>query len=130
QVQVYRPVQAPDASGRWSPTFGQALAPMVLSNGQFSFGTVGQLASLVPVGFQSAGNMRGKLLHDLPSDTGTQQWSCYLPPLPDGPSHSLVLREGDRLVDQDGARYVVKHPYRQEAGFVGAQMLIEREVGA
>src|SRR5262245_59833627 len=46
QVQVYRPVQAPDASGRWSPTFGQALAPMVLSNGQFSFGTVGQLASL------------------------------------------------------------------------------------
>ena len=154
QVQFYRPSRAPatraDGTQHWVNT-QENMLPLVLFNGVLSLGAApnqdslgfsgsipyqlggsapSATAALIPVGFQTAPNMRGGLYKKIPGDVGTQHWYCYVPPLPDGPTGSFRFVEGDRIVDQDGARYAVRHPYRQDTGFSGSMLVIEREVGA
>ena len=126
---IYRPLETPDASGYWSPTLppGQ-VAPLVLMGGSFSFGPPTAPASQIPMGLMSMPRTFKAAFRDIPGDTRSTQWFCYLPPLP-----GYVPRSGDRIVnDSDtfasGSRYVVIHPYEQEAGLQGSQLVLEREI--
>ena len=50
-------------------------------------------------------------------------WFFYLPPLP-----GYLPREGDAIIDMDGARYLVENPYEQLSGAVGNQMIVDRQI--
>lgn len=119
----YRPATVPLPSGDMDSTLNSA-SPLVLSNGTFSFGTAGQTASKIPVGFMPDMKETGRIFTQTPNMIGNTNWICYVIPLP-----GVVLREGDRMVTDRGSRYVVVNPYRQEAGVVGSQFVVRREVG-
>ena len=64
----------------------------------------------------------------VPGDTGQTVYFVYIPPL-----QGFNPREGDRIIlDGDastGTRYVVRHPYQQQAGMVGSQLMCNRMIG-
>jgi hypothetical protein len=96
---------------------------VVLTNGQFSLGASGQTPALIPVGISSEPRWRGDLIRGLPTTTQAVVYIAYVPPL-----NGFSFKEGDRLVLQSGARYVVQNPYEQQVGFSGSQLILEREV--
>jgi hypothetical protein len=127
---IYRPSETPDDTGFWSPTLPsgqmQPLVPAVA--GAFSFGAVGATAAYIPMGLMSMARTFREAFRDIPGDTRSTQWFCYLPPL-DG----YTPRAGDRIINNSNdfttaSRYVVLHPYEQEAGIQGSQLVLEREV--
>lgn len=106
-----------------------ASAPLVLTDGVFSFEDPysGQEPSWVPGGFASTDRPpRGRLLSPptTPGDMSIPRYFVYLPPLP-----GYVPKEGDRIIEESGARYIVTNAYRQTAGVVGAQLGVERRIG-
>jgi hypothetical protein len=125
-VQIFRPDTAPDLTktavpGYWEAyTIGSTL-PLVLTNGTFAFGAQAQTACFIPVGLQSSDRVTGRLLEDVPGMPGKTRWFAYVPSL-----HGFSFREGDILLMQDGSRYIVFHPYAQETGLVGSQLVLER----
>jgi hypothetical protein len=124
-AQVYRPDISPapplaDIKYWEAFTLTQA-TPLVLTAGQFGFGSQAQAACYIPVGLQSSDRVLGRLLEDVPGMVGKTRWFSYVPPLP-----GFTFREGDLLVMQDQSRFVVFHPYSQEAGLVGSQLVLER----
>ena len=132
RVQIYRPMGAPDTSltdlgGTWrNTTF--AASPLVLRSGVFSFADAysGIQASFVPGGVASTDRPpRGHLFSppSMPSDLQVPRYFMYIPPLP-----GYIPSEGDRIVEESGARYVVTNPYHQEAGVVGNQLGVERRI--
>lgn len=126
---IYRPLETVDSSNVWSPTLSTGqVAPLVLSGGTFSFGAVGATPTQVPMGLMSTPRVFRPSFRDIPGDTKTATYYCYLPPL-----NGYTPRSGDRIVnDSDnlatGSRYVVMHPYEQEAGIQGSQLVLEREI--
>jgi hypothetical protein len=96
----------------------------------------GAVASLIPAGFQEDKRSKGMILVDNPDMPPRTSWAAYVMPLPGGGYYpagptgdGFTFREGDSIVDQDGARYIVTNPYRQDTGFVGSQLILERYVG-
>lgn len=123
QVQIYRPpITDPDANDYWAADL-QAAFPLKLINGVFQFGALGEYPALIPSGFSSHIRARGEIFPDIPSTTGEPLYLIYVPPLP-----GYEPREGDRIVEQRGARYVVHVPFEQEAGLIGMQLAVTREV--
>lgn len=99
--------------------------PLLLANGVFSFGTPGETltdGALIPMGFSSHVRSRGDLF-DVPTSTGESVYLLYIPPL-----NGYLPREGDRIVSQDGSRYIITNPFEQEAGYVGYQITVMRQV--
>ena len=127
-VSIYRPAVAPatqnDGSTYWESTHDND-QPLVLAGGSFAFGSAGAGgASLVPAGIGSA-HRRGEAIFGpgVPGMLKPTHWFFYVPPLP-----GYLPREGDAIIDQNGARYVVVSPYEQLAGVVGYQLLCDRKV--
>lgn len=128
---IYRPLTTPDTSGPgpyWKATAAAAnMAPLVLADGVWSVGSVGATPSQVPIGMQSTARPRGDLFRTVPGSTMETVWFVYVPDL-DG----FTPQEGDRIVTDgnlaNGSRYVIQHPYMQQAGLQGSQLVCTREV--
>jgi hypothetical protein len=122
-ITVFRPNFGPDSGGYGKQTLDNDF-PIVLNTGTFSLGAVGDTPAQIPAGFMAlARPSGGPMFPETPNMTEHTQWRCYVPPLP-----GFTFREGDRIIAPDESRYVVVHPYRQEAGLVGSQLLMRREV--
>jgi len=126
RVTVWRPASAPatqgDGSKYWESTHDND-APLVLANGQYGFGSDGAApASLVPAGIAAQHRQSDRVFGpDVPGMLKPIKWFFYLPPLP-----GYMAREGDTIVDENGARYVVISPYEQQTGVVGQQLICDR----
>ena len=129
RAQIFRPNQTPKVqtqSGNkvyWASTHEND-RPLVLSGGQYQFGNVGQPASFVPVGLAAYYRPTGEKFF-APAPPGMpkpQFWFVYIPPIP---GYQPV--EGDAIVTEDGVRYWISHPYQQQAGIVGSQLVVDRE---
>lgn len=125
---LYRPVDAPDSSsGFWTPTTSK-MAPIVLASGVWSVGAVGATPGLIPIGLQTFHRVKGPLVKGLPGSTDALTYFAYMPAL-----NGVTPKEGDRLVIgglSSGERYVVQHPWTQQAGLQGSQLVLTREVAA
>lgn len=125
-VTIWRPAPSPatmgDSSLYWKSTHDND-QPLVLAAGQYTFGTAGTTnASLLPAGLSSQHRQSEKMFPpDVPGMIKPVKWFFYLPPTP-----GYLAREGDAIVDQNGARYVVLSPYEQETGVVGQQLVCDR----
>jgi hypothetical protein len=117
----YRPVTGTDTNGFFSPTLNQNVQPIICTSGVFSLGTVGSAACRIPVGMMAMPRDRDTVYKGAPGDTGVSVWFCYVPPL-----NGFNPRPGDRIVTSAG-RYVVKHPYQQQVGIVGSQLMCSLE---
>lgn len=128
RVGIYRPASAPttmsDGSLYWASTHDQD-RPLQLFGGTFSFGPQGATASLVPCGLAaSERSERGRLFPPSPPGmTPPVRYYAYLPPLA-----GYTPAEGDAIITEDDARYVIVHPYQQQAGVVGTNLFLERTV--
>lgn len=123
---IYRPSLDPkpllDGTPYWK-SLHDGDRPLILKDGHFSFGGAGARGSFVPVGLSSAYRPYGKEAYE-PAPPGMlrpSHWFAYLPPLPG--YHPV---EGDALITEDDARYVIVEPYFQEAGVVGSQLMLDR----
>jgi len=123
RVGIYRPQLTP-INGQWRSQ-RDSDTPLVLSNGTYSFGPSGGVASWVPAGFGTSDRQtRGEdMSPDPPGMIPTPRYYAYLPPLP-----GYTAAEGDALITEDDARYVVIAPYRQETGVVGSQLMTQRYI--
>lgn len=127
RMQIYRPASGPatqaDGSKYWKQTHDND-RPLILTAGTFAFGANGTPASWIPAG-QSAVHRQSERLFEpnVPGMLKPSKWFFYVPPLP-----GYVAREGDALIDEDGARYVVTSPYEQQTGVVGNQLVCDRKI--
>jgi hypothetical protein len=126
---IYRPLSGPDSSGFFGPTIGDNVAPLVCTAGVWAIGTTGSTASKVPVGIMAMPRDRDAAYPPkVPGDTGQTMYFVYVPPL-----NGFNPREGDRIITDGtaatGVRYVVKHPYQQQAGASGSQLMCSRTIG-
>jgi hypothetical protein len=126
---IYRPAGTPltfeDASKYWASTHDND-TPLVLAGGQFSLNpaNAGQVGSLLPIGL-TADHRGGEKVFGpgVPGMVAPIRFFVYIPPLP-----GYSAREGDALITEDGARYVMRAPFIQEAGVVGTQTLCDRKI--
>lgn len=128
RVRIYRPSFGSATLGDGSQFFKTTLdndLPLILSNGQYSFGQEGQVASFVPAGFTAYERPSGDDLFGphVPGMPKPSRYFIYVPPLP-----GWSPTEGDALVAEDGSRYVVEVPFYQEAGVVGSQLVCHRQI--
>ena len=130
--QIFRAPETPTpyGSGDGSAVFRQALdaaSPLVLVNGAYSFvdRALNLPANFVPVGISAISRPpRGENFKpDVPGMPGMPRYFAYLPYLP-----GYEAASGDRIETEDGARYVVVDPYRQEQGATGNQLALERMI--
>lgn len=120
-VKISRPECDPD-TGNYFPS-GTGGDQVLLSNGQFTFGSTTDEGTAIPVGLYASGRTYGsKTFSDVPSDQPKSSWFCYVPPL-----QGFSFREGDQLTAADGAIYRVLIPYSQDVGACGSQLFLERE---
>jgi hypothetical protein len=126
---IYRPATAPltftDASNYWASTHDND-QPLVLAGGNYSFptGHAGEPASLVPVGFTADHRNSDRIFGpSVPGMVTPLRWLIYIPPLP-----GYSPREGDAVITEDGARFVMRSPFTQETGVVGTMTLCERKI--
>lgn len=131
---VFRPSTAPDANGYWATDINGA-APLKLYFGAWSLGAPGDPNSLIPMGVSASERFHGELVQKLPAATPLTRWFIFVPALKD-----FQFLEGDIIatLDQDapvedyadiiknGSRYIVVHPFGQESGLVGNQLICER----
>lgn len=97
--------------------------PLILADGAFMLGGIGDAPTAIPVGLISTGRTYGdKTLSDIPGDQHNSAWYCYVPPL-----NGFSFREGDQITAADGAIYRVLIPYHQDVGAVGSQLFLERQ---
>lgn len=126
RVQIYRTAGGPlqDIAGllKFIPSHDADL-PLVLAGGVYAWGAPGGTASWVPAGFASTERpTRGpQMAPALPDTPDMLRYYAYLPPLA-----GYAAQEGDAIFTEDGARYEVQHGYRQEAGVVGSQIVVQR----
>lgn len=133
RVGIYRPALVPQTysdgspltpSQQWRST-REFDTPLQLLNGVFSWGPPGGFASWVPCGFGTSDRQtRGEDMNpDPPGMLPSPRYYAYLPPLP-----GYQASEGDAIITEDDARYVVISPFRQESGVVGSQLMIQRYI--
>lgn len=121
-IQILRLNVATTAQGQWDKTLNSA-QPVVLKNGLFGIGDVGQTGAWIPAGLMATKTDRDKAFDQVPAQQRKSSWELYLPAL-----NGFDIREGDRIVDANGARYIVIVPYTQHVGASGSQWTLEREV--
>ena len=123
RVQIYRPALTP-INGQWRSTRERDTG-LVLTNGVFTFGAPGSTGSWVPCGFGTSDRQtRGEdMPPDPPGMLPVPRYYAYLPPLP-----GYTPSEGDALITEDDARYVIIAPYTQNTGTVGSQMMTQRYI--
>lgn len=125
---IYRPslvpATLPDGSEYWKSTKDND-TPLLLADGQYNWGQPGDFGSYVPVGISSTHRVMGDVQFPpkVPGMTDAIRYYCYLPPLP-----GYEPTEGDAIITEDGARFLVVHPYNQEAGVVGSQLVVKRMI--
>ena len=130
RVQIYRPSSAPGTTtdggqsiSYWKQTHDNDL-PLILTSGTYAFGSNGATASWVPAGISSQHRQSEVLFQPgVPGMIKPAKWFFYVPPLP-----GYTAREGDALIDENGARYVVLSPYEQQTGVVGNQFICDRKI--
>lgn len=123
-VTIGRISEQPNQQGQWDKT-NQNLQPVVLMNGIFSLGLVGVVPTQIPAGLMAMGRSYGdRAFTELPGEQRKSGWELYLPAL-----NGFNVREGDRVIGPDGARYIVVIPYTQRVGAAGSQWFLEREAG-
>jgi hypothetical protein len=142
-VQVYRKPLTANAAGYYDKTLS-ACDQLVCTAGLFQLQPrllyPDAVASLIPCGFQEDKRSKGTIIENagqLPSMPPRTSWNAYVMPLPGGEYFpapppgpgGFIFRQDDILVDQDGGRYVVTNNYRQDTGFVGAQLTLDLYVG-
>ncbi len=123
KVKVYRPQLKPSDDGYHEPLGqgqGQALN---LADGVFFLDGVDGNAIEIPAGLSAMRPYGDRAIDDVGSMTRKMLYGCYLPPL-----NGFAIQEGDRIVEANGARYVVLVPHYQGSGAVGYQLTVEREV--
>lgn len=122
-MKVYRPKQTADS--RYAQPMGKGQAdPLILVDGRFCLGGTDDTPCDIPVGL-SAMRPYGDRAIDVPSMPRKMLYGAYTPPL-----FGFQFREGDRVVDENGNRYVVLVPYGQDSGAIGYQLCLEREVSS
>jgi hypothetical protein len=128
RMKIYRPSAAPqtqtDGSKYWESTLDNDCS-MTLLDGEYSFGTPGaNNANWIPAGL-SAVHRQSEITFQpgVPGMLKPAKFFFYVPPLP-----GYQPREGDALVDENGARYVVFTPIEQQTGVVGNQLLCDRKI--
>lgn len=123
-ITAFRPSQEPDPDNYYNTTLLGA-QPLVLNNGSYSLGQIGDTPTSIPVGFMVRSRMFGKpqFSPGIPGVTRFNEWYVYVPPLP-----GFYFRQGDRIVSYEGTRFVVINPWHQEAGFVGSMFSLEFEI--
>lgn len=123
RIAIYRPRLIPE-NGEWRSTHERD-TPLVLSSGAYSWGVSGATASFVPAGFATSDRQTHG--QDFPPDPPgmlpVARYYSYMPPLP-----GYTPAEGDAIIDEDGTRYVVIAPYTQNAGTVGSQVMMQRQI--
>ena len=128
RCQILRPLDSPDAmldgTLAWRQT-NDRTQPLVLSAGAFTFGDPGTAGSWLPVGLASTARP-GKGDNFPPGPPGMVGFTRYYAFVPFLPGYEPA--EGDRLITEDGARYVVHNPFRQEEGVSGQQFVLERTI--
>lgn len=133
RVGIYRPALVPQtysdgspltASQQWRST-REFDTPLQLANGVFSWGPPGGVASWIPCGFGTSDRQtRGEdMAPDPVGMVPSPRYYAYLPPL-----QGYQSSEGDAIITEDDARYVVISPFRQETGVVGSQLMIQRYI--
>lgn len=129
RVRIYRPdlmpVVFPDNSSQWRST-RELDTPLVLTAGVYDWGAPGAAtASLIPAGFGTSDRQtRGEdMPPDPPGMLPVPRYYCYLPPLP-----GYTAAEGDAIITEDDARYLVIAPYHQDTGVVGSQLMVQRYI--
>jgi hypothetical protein len=128
RVAIYRPAGAPqtltDGSLYWESTHDND-QPLLLANGAYSFGPAGSgEAVMVPAGWASQHRQSEKTFGPgVPGMLKPIKYFFYLPPLP-----GYLAREGDAIIDENGARYVVVSLFEQQAGVVGQYLVVDRKI--
>ena len=132
RAKIYRPAAAPLAvTGGGGATYWKETnvtdQPLVLAAGEYSFGMAGAGgASFVPVGVTSAVRQHESVFEPgIPGMLKEAKWFVYVPPLP-----GYMPAEGDELIDENGARYVISVPYEQKTGVVGWQLVCDRKISS
>lgn len=121
-VTIFRPSAAPNSSGQWDKTKLNA-QPVILNSGTFSLGSVGNTPAQIPAGLIALGRSYGdRSFLEVPGEQRKSGWELYVPPL-----NGFNVKDGDRIVGPDGARYIVVIPYTQVVGTTGGQWFLERE---
>ena len=125
---VLRPLEAPDVAADgtlvWRQTNDRS-TPLVLTNGVYSFGAPASTGSWIPIGLSSTARPGhgDNFPPSIPGMVGFARYYGHMPPLP-----GYQPAEGDRIITEDGARYVIHNPFRQEEGVVGHQLALERTI--
>ena len=132
QIQVYRPSTVPDAGGSIDMTLANC-DQLVCVNGSFVLqdrvNFPDAVASKIPVGFQNTKRARAQIVSQTPNMPQIVSYACYVMPLPQATNlDGFAFREGDRIIDQDGSEYVVSNAYRQDTGFAGSQLTLDRYI--
>jgi len=129
RCKIFRPDLNPqvfaDNSSQWRATH-EWDTPLVLTNGVYAWGAPSSgPASFVPCGLGTSDRQtRGEdMPPDPPGMLPVPRYYVYLPPLP-----GYTSAEGDAIITEDGARYTVIAPYRQETGVVGHQLMVQRYI--
>lgn len=128
RCQIFRPASAPVKTPAGVYAWRQAndqSTPLVLTSGRYDFNPAGTVGSWIPIGLSSTARPgRGDNFEpSIPGMVGLSRYYGFVPFLP-----GYEPSEGDRLMTEDGARYVVQNPYRQEQGVVGQQLALERAI--
>lgn len=120
-VKVYRPAVLPVNNYLISTTDGAQ--PLQCVNGNFQLANPGDPAHFIPSGFSDGKRSRGPVIPNVPDLMPRATWNLFGPPLP-----GFTFRENDIIISEEGDRYRVVDPFRQDTAFVGYQLQIEREV--
>lgn len=120
-VQILRPSLLPNSSGQWDRATN--FLPVTLTAGVFELGQVNTIPANIPAGLVALGRSYGSqaFMH-VPAEQRKSGWELYMPAL-----NGFNIREGDRIIGTDGAKYIVIIPYTQYVGTTGAQWFLERE---
>lgn len=130
RVKIYRPATSPatvattSGAAYWKETLDND-SPLTLTNGVYSFGAAGaNNANFIPAGFTSAVRQHDWVFQPgVPGMIKEAKWFVYLPPLP-----GYFPAEGDALIDEYGARYLIVVPYEQKTGVAGYQLACDRKI--
>jgi hypothetical protein len=132
RVQIFRPSNTPATvtgvagAAYWKETHDND-APLILTGGVYAFGSAGASgASFVPAGAMSAIRQHEWIMQPVvPGAIKEAKWFFYLPPLP-----GYMPAEGDALIDENGARYVISVPFEQKTGVSGYQFVCDRKIAS
>jgi hypothetical protein len=126
-AQFYRPSLQPISTPigpNTLPYFDSTLPnelPLLCINGNFQLGTVVDTASKIPVGTMPMNNSGAIYTAPTANMPIQERRRIYIPSLP-----GWTFKAGDKIVTEQGSRYVILSNYSQDIGTIGNQFLIEK----